>query len=230
MKNTALLALIKQLDYTFQAERYLNQALTHRSASTSHNERLEFLGDAVLNLVIADELLKRYPTLAEGKLSPMRAALVKGETLAEIAKALNLGPALKLGLGEQKTGGAKRTSILADALEALFGAIYLDGGFDAAKKIILKLYDTRLQTDDIARILEKDAKTTLQEYTQAQKISLPCYTLTKREGKDHAQQFHITCYIESINDSTKAVSTTRRKAEQLAASAMLKKLRPIEKK
>ncbi|MDX2345919.1 MAG: ribonuclease III [Legionella sp.] len=214
-----------QLEYNFQNPTYLKQALTHRSAGTRHNERLEFLGDAVLDLVIADVLLKRYPELKEGELSPLRAELVKGETLAVIAKELNLGEALYLGAGEIKTGGAERTSILANALEAIFGAVFLDGGFQAAEKLILQIYHSRLGQHHANQASAKDAKTELQEYLHAHKMPLAVYTLTETKGAAHAQEFFVTCSISALNLSKKGCSTTRRKAEQLAAEALLKHLK-----
>ena len=220
-------ALSAHLGYTFQSDAYFKQALTHRSAGAPHNERLEFLGDAILNLVMADILYQRYPALKEGELSPLRAELVKGETLATIAKELALSELLSLGPGEIKTGGAKRTSILADALEAIFGAVYLDGGFEAAKQVILNVYDSRLKQHRPNQAAIKDAKTALQEYLHAHKIPLATYTLIQTEGAQHAQQFHVSCTISSLNLSKKGQSTTRRKAEQLAADAVLKQLQKI---
>ncbi len=217
--------LSKRLGYTFQSEATLKQALTHRSASTPHNERLEFLGDAVLSLVISDALFKRYPNLKEGELSPLRAALVKGETLAVIAKELDLGSHLLLGPGEIKTGGTERTSILADAFEAILGAVFLDGGFKAAEALILRVYHSRLETHQANQAAVKDSKTELQEYLHAHHIPLATYTLIQTKGAAHAQEFHVSCTIESLGLSKESSSTTRRKAEQLAAFAVLKQLK-----
>ncbi len=217
--------LCTHLQYLFKSEKILQQALTHRSFGTPHNERLEFLGDAVLNLVIADALLKRYPSLPEGKLSPMRAELVKGETLACIAKELHLSEYLLLGPGEIKTKGAYRTSILADALEAVFGAIFLDGGFTAAEAAVLQVYRARLETHNAKQAANTDFKTALQEYLHAHKIPLPTYKLIQTKGAAHTQTFHVTCNIDILNLSKSGQGPTRRKAEQLAASALLKHLR-----
>jgi ribonuclease III len=214
--------LSARLGYTFQNTVYFKQALTHRSAGTPHNERLEFLGDAVLDLVIADVLLKRYPALKEGELSPLRAELVKGETLAIIARELHIGEVISLGAGEIKTGGAKRTSILANALEAIFGAVFLDGGFKAAENLILHVYQSRLATHQANQASARDAKTELQEYLHTHKIPLASYTLIETKGAAHIQEFYVSCSIASLNLSKKASGTTRRKAEQLAAEALLK--------
>jgi ribonuclease-3 len=222
MGSESLQKLSTRLGYLFQNTAYFTQALTHRSAGTPHNERLEFLGDAVLDLVIADVLLKRYPTHKEGELSLLRAELVKGESLAIIAKELQIGEALYLGPGETKTGGATRTSILANALEAILGAVFLDGGFQAAEKLILHVYHSRLINHHANHTSVKDAKTELQEYLHANKIPLANYVLIQTEGAQHAQKFHVSCNIPSLKLSKKASGTTRRKAEQLAAAALLK--------
>ena len=218
-------ALMKKLDYIFQDDAYLKEALTHRSAGTPHNERLEFLGDAVLDLVIADALLKQHKTLKEGEISPIRAALVKGETLAIIAKELGLPDAIYLGPGEIKTGGATRSKILANALEAIFGAIFMDGGYHQAEKAILKLYAPYLTQENPHEILQKDAKTALQEYLHAHKMPLASYTLTATKGAAHAQTFHITCSIKAHNLSETGVGSSRKKAEQIAAASLLKHLK-----
>lgn len=220
--------LSKQLGYTFKSEAYLKQALTHRSTGTSHNERLEYLGDSILNFVISHDLYKRYPDLTEGELSRLRAHLVKGETLALIAKELALGEALYMGAGEIKNKGFERKSTLADALEAIFGAVFLDGGFDACEQVILNVFDTRLK-QHTAATNTKDPKTALQEYMQAHKMQLPTYTLTHTEGDDHRKLFYITCAISSLNLSEKGVSKTRRGAEQIAALALLEQLKKINK-
>ena len=217
MTNTQ--TLTTHLGYTFTSSQYLTQALTHRSASAAHNERLEYLGDAVLDCVIAEALFTRYPTLSEGKLTRLRASLVKGDTLAELAKKIELGDALILGQGEQKNQGRTRTSILADALEALFGAIFLDGGFDASKQVILNIYKTHLN-QLMPETNIKDSKTKLQEYAQAKKLSMPRYSITKTEGDVHAQRFYVACTIGTFHASGE--DTTRRKAEQLAAAKLLK--------
>ncbi len=222
MAHADIKQLSSQLGYTFQAEATLKEALTHRSAGKPHNERLEFLGDAVLNLVIADELLKRHPGLKEGELSPIRASLVRGDTLAAIAKELALGQYLSLGPGEIKTGGTERTSTLADALEALFGAVFVDGGFAAAQALILQVYHKRLSAQQVSA---KDAKTELQEYLHANKIPLPSYKLIQSTGAAHAKNFQVACTIEALGLSQEGNATTRRKAEQQAALNMLKHLK-----
>lgn len=226
MVNTKQLS--QKLGYVFQSEALLKQALTHRSVGSPNNERLEFLGDSVLNLVIADVLLKRYPSLKEGELSPLRAELVKGETLAVIAKELNLGIYLLLGPGEIKTGGAERTSILADTLEAIFGALFLDGGFKAAQALILRVYHSRLETHQANQASAKDSKTELQEYLHAHRIPLATYTLIQTKGAAHAQEFHVSCTIEPLNLSKRGTALTRRKAEQVAACAVLNYLKSNE--
>ncbi|MCH9755737.1 MAG: ribonuclease III [Gammaproteobacteria bacterium] len=221
--NTKQLSI--RLGYTFQSEATLKQALTHRSFGAPHNERLEFLGDSILNLVIANALFKRYPNLKEGELSPLRAELVKGETLAVIAKELDLGEYLLLGPGEIKTGGAKRTSILADTLEAILGAVFLDGGFEITEKLVLNIYHSRLEQHSANQASIKDSKTELQEYLHAKKMPLATYTLIKTEGAAHAQEFHVSCTVESLGLSKESRGTTRRKAEQLAACAIIKHLK-----
>lgn len=221
MTHANLNTLIKRLGYTFQTEAIFKEALTHRSAGKPHNERLEFLGDAVLNLVIANELLNRHPTLKEGEISPLRASLVQRDTLAAIAKELSLGECLFLGPGEIKTEGVKRTSLLANALEALFGAVFVDGGFEAAERLILSVYHSRLNS----KVSVKDAKTELQEYLHANKISLPIYELIQSTGAAHAKHFHVVCTIQALDLSKEGRGTTRRKAEQEAAQAILTHLK-----
>ena len=228
MQNKNHTHLTKQLGYTFKSEAYLKQALTHRSAGTSHNERLEYLGDSVLNFVISNDLFKRYPELTEGELSRLRAHLVKGETLASIASELALGDMLYLGAGEIKNKGAERKSTLADALEAIFGAVFLDAGFEACEDVILRVFQTHLK-QHTPETNTKDPKTALQEYMQAQKMPLPTYTLTHAKGEDHNKLFYISCTASSLNLSEKGVSKTRRSAEQIAALALLEKLNTIKK-
>jgi len=218
--------LTNQLGYTFKSKTYLKQALTHRSAGIPHNERLEYLGDSILNFVISHDLFKRYPELTEGELSRLRAHLVKGTTLAKIASELGLGKMLYLGAGEIKNNGAERKSTLADALEALFGAVFLDAGFEACEQVILRVFEKSLK-QHTPETNQKDPKTALQEYMQAQKMQLPCYTLTHTEGQDHNQLFYITCTAGSLNLTEKGVSKTRRGAEQIAASALLEKLKKV---
>lgn len=215
--------LCRRLKYTFQNPAYLRQALTHRSAGSDNYERFEFLGDSILSFVIANELFRHFPLQSEGQLSRLRSFLVKGEMLAEIAKELSLGDFLYLGQGELKSGGFRRASILADALEAVFAAIFLDGGFQEAQEVILHLYQSRLQDPNLNDCL-KDAKTQLQEYLQAEKYALPEYTLTKVVGDEHDQIFYVTCSVAGIHKTTHGEGPNRRKAEQLAARSLLKQL------
>ncbi len=215
--------LQRRLGYTFQSNALLKQALTHCSAGLPNNERLEFLGDSILSFVIANRLFLTFPEQSEGQLSRLRAFLVKGEMLAKIALEIELGDSLYLGQGELKSGGFRRSSILADALEALFAAIFLDGGFHAAENVILNLYHTRLHDPNLHENL-KDPKTQLQEYLQAQKCSLPTYTLTKVMGEEHDQIFHVVCEVKSLKISTHGSGENRRKAEQIAAKQLLLQL------
>lgn len=217
--------LHKRLNYEFETPSHLKQALTHCSAASLNNERLEFLGDSILSFVIANALYQKFPEESEGQLSRLRAYLVKGETLAKIALELELGDYLYLGQGELKSGGFRRASILTDALEAIFAAVYLDGGFFAAEKVILHLYQTRLDDEHLNENL-KDAKTQLQEYLQSKKHPLPEYTLMNIEGDEHDQIFHVTCEVSGLESSTKGHGENRRKAEQHAAKQLLEHLKP----
>ncbi len=213
--------LCAALGYTFQQPELLEEALTHRSASVCNNERLEFLGDALLSLVIAECLFQRYPKASEGELSRLRASLVKGETLAELARHLNLGEVLRLGQGELKSGGSQRESILSDALEAIFGAAYLDGGLTACRTLILHLYRERLEELSSASEL-KDPKTRLQEYQQARQQPLPIYNVLEIRGEPHAQSFRVECAVAEFR--AVAVGNSRRKAEQEAARQVLEQM------
>lgn len=212
--------LDKTLHYRFDDPRLLTQALTHRSANGSNNERLEFLGDAVLDFVISDAVFKRRPDADEGDLSKLRASLVKDTSLANLAADLGIGEHLVLGSGERKTGGHRRESILADALEAIFGAVFLDSGFDAATEVIERVYAQRLEELPDAEDL-RDAKTRLQEWLQARGLSLPDYELVSVTGKAHQQRFGVSCTVSELSQTTEGESTTRRKAEQKAARRML---------
>lgn len=216
--------LCRRLNYQFKKTAYLKQALTHCSVGSDNYERFEFLGDSILSFVIANELFHQFPLQSEGQLSRLRSFLVKGDMLAEIAKEIALGDFLFLGQGELKSGGFRRASILADSLEAVFAAVYFDGGIDAAKEVILNLYRSRLEDPHLNECL-KDAKTQLQEYLQAEKYSLPEYTLTKVEGDEHDQIFYITCSVDGVKHITYGHGSTRRRAEQLAARSMLELLR-----
>ncbi len=213
------------IHYQFIDERILQKALTHRSYSKNkNNERLEFLGDSLLGLVIAEHLYIRQNQAAEGELSRLRASLVKEAALATVARDINLGDYLRLGSGEMKSGGFRRDSILSDAMEALFGAIYLDADFEQCKKTILFLYAEYLVTLPSSVEL-KDPKTSLQEYLQGQKLSLPIYEVIKTEGKSHNQIFTIACRIEKLNIDTEGRGSSRKKAEQMAASLALSQAR-----
>ncbi len=211
------------VDYHFNNADLLQQALTHRSVGRSNYERLEFLGDSILNMVVSTRLFELFPLAPEGDLSRMRARIVRGKTLSEIAVQLDLGRHLNLGEGEMKSGGFRRSSILADAVESILGAIYLDGGYDACRKVIEDLCDPLINDLPPAEEL-KDAKTRLQEWLQARARPLPAYTLLREEGADHAKRFHVQCGLGDGEARTVATGGSRRKAEQMAADELLKLL------
>jgi ribonuclease-3 len=213
-------ALQVALGYEFSSKALLQQALTHRSHSGTHNERLEFLGDSVLNCVVASLLFERFAKIDEGDLSRLRANLVKQQSLYEIAQRLELSQCLRLGEGELKSGGFRRPSILADTVEALFGAIFLDGGFDAARSTIRRLYIPVLETVD-PKTLGKDAKTLLQEYLQSRKIALPVYTVVATHGAAHSQEFEVECAVPKLTIQVLGSGGSRRAAEQAAAKKAL---------
>ena len=219
--------LMKQIDYRFNNDALLRNALTHRSAGQNNNERLEFLGDAILGMVIADELFHRFPKCSEGEMSRLRASLVKGETLSELARDLSLGDYLKLGPGELKSGGFRRSSILADAFEALLAAVYLDSNLETCRGLILAQFANRLDSVSPDTV-GKDPKTQLQEYMQARHLPLPSYEVTEVTGKAHAQTFTVECKVEN-GDVVIAVGGSRRKAEQAAASELLQRLSGYDK-
>jgi ribonuclease-3 len=198
----------------------LTQALTHRSFSAQNNERLEYLGDGALNFIIANQLYQRFPGLDEGDLSRLRAQLVKEASISELALALNVGDALKLGEGELKSAGWRRPSILADALEAIIGAVYLDGGFAAAEGLVLHLYNDKLSTID-PKVIDKDAKSLLQERLQGRKVAVPEYAVVHTGGEAHAQVFIVECFIQKLDIRTVGEGTSRRIAEQQAAQLAL---------
>ncbi|MBB5409589.1 ribonuclease-3 [Paraburkholderia sp. HC6.4b] len=206
--------------YEFRNAELLRQALTHRSHSSTHNERLEFLGDSVLNCAVAALLFQRFGKLDEGDLSRVRANLVKQQSLYEIAQALNISEGLRLGEGELRSGGFRRPSILADTLEAVLGAIFLDGGFEAAQTVIKRLYVPILDHID-PRTLGKDAKTLLQEYLQGHKIALPTYTVVATHGAAHNQQFEVECTVPKLDVKVSGSGASRRAAEQAAAKKAL---------
>ena len=211
------------LGHRFGNAELLRQALTHRSHSSPHNERLEFLGDAVLNCVVASLLYRRFGHLREGDLSRQRANLVRQEALAQVAQGLTLGDHLRLGEGELKSGGFRRPSILADALEAIIGAIFLDAGFDAARSVIERLLSPLLEQLDPSDS-GKDPKTALQEFLQAQRQPLPQYVLLTTRGEAHAQEFEIECTISSLGVRALGIGSSRRAAEQGAAREALRLL------
>lgn len=218
--NINLERFSRRINYQFKKSALLKQALTHCSMGSDNYERFEFLGDSILSFVIAKELFSQFPYYSEGELSRLRSSLVRGDMLVEIAKEIALGDFLFLGQGELKSGGFRRASILADSLEAVFAAVFLDGGIDAAQAVILHLYSARLQ-DPNAHDCLKDPKTQLQESLQAEKYSLPQYTLIKIEGEDQEQVFYVQCTVAGINYTAHGQGSTRRKAEQQAARMML---------
>ena len=215
--------LLKLLDYQFKDESLLQDALTHRSASARNNERMEFLGDSILNFVIAEELFIKYPQYPEGDLSRLRASLVNKDGLALVAQDLQLGDFLRLGSGELKSGGFRRHSILADAVEAIFGAVLMDSDFESCKQLILRLYKTQLSNVADPAML-KDPKTRLQELLQSRKLPLPVYEVTEIKGKAHQQDFSIRCSIEDLSIETHSHAASRRKAEQIAAEDAIERV------
>lgn len=226
VNKAALSALGRQIDYQFNNTALLDQALTHRSVGARNNERLEFLGDSILNFVIADALFKLYPDLREGDLSRLRASLVNGESLAQIARGLGLGDCLNLGGGELRSGGHRRSSILADCVESLIGAVYCDSGFERSRELVLRLYRDKLQNIPDPQSL-KDPKTRLQELLQARKHALPHYEVINVSGKAHQQEFEVQCRIDDPAVLTTAIGSSRRKAEQLAAERAIEQLLPL---
>lgn len=202
--------------YSFGNPDLLRQALTHRSFGAAHNERLEFLGDGVLNCVVAAVIFERFPQLPEGELSRLRASLVNQQSLFETSQQIDLGGHLLLGEGEVKSGGAQRPSMLADALEALIGAVFLDGGFEAARALVLRLFAQPLESADPQNV-GKDAKTLLQELLQARRLALPQYSVIATVGEAHEQSFRVECAIPELNIRTRGEGNSRRSAEQVAA-------------
>jgi ribonuclease III len=229
-KSDALPVWVEQaFGYVFTQPALCEAALTHRSAGAEHNERLEFLGDSLLNCSVARLLYDAHPLADEGALSRLRATLVSGETLAQIAGELKVGEHLRLGSGELKTGGFRRASILADALEALLGAIFLDSGFDAAAAVVAKIMGPRMADLPAADTL-KDPKTRLQEALQARGLALPVYTLTAATGDPHMQSFTVTCQVPVLGMSAVGEGASRRRGEQLAAAKLLDLLPPEMRK
>lgn len=207
----------RRLGYRFANAALLEQALTHRSHGVPHNERLEFLGDGLLNFVVARLLFQKFTALPEGDLSRLRAGLVNQQALSELAASLSLGDHLRLGEGELKSGGFRRPSILADAFEAVIGAICLDGGFEAAEKVLAELYRPLLAAIDPAASGNKDPKTRLQEHLQGRKLALPQYSIVSVEGEAHEQLFRVECVIAELSIRSPGAGPTRRAAEQEAA-------------
>ena len=218
--------LYKILGYSFTDEKILTRALTHRSSAGKHNERYEFLGDSILNFVIGEALFEKFPHAKEGELSRLRANLVNGETLADIALEKGVGEFMILGVGEAQSGGSKRRSINADVMEALICGIYLDGGMDVAKAAVLNWYEKRLNEIELAPHL-KDAKSRLQEYLQARSLDLPSYEIKKITGQAHDQTFYIICEVPALALLAEGVGSSRRRAEQIAAENLLSQLPDI---
>lgn len=221
--NNPLLKLSQRIGYTFRDENLITLALTHRSKSGVNNERLEFLGDSILNFVIADALFEKFSDAKEGKLSRLRARMVKGVTLAAIAKDFDLGEFLLLGSGELKSGGHRRESILADVVEAIIGAIYLDAGLEVTRERILSWYQARLDALSLEDPI-KDPKTRLQEHQQGEHLGLPKYDVIDVNGPGNEQVFTVTCQIPQLDEKVKANGSSRRTAEQAAARVLLVKL------
>jgi len=218
--DEALSKLSRQLGYTFDNDSLLIEALTHRSVGSHNNERLEFLGDGILNFVIAEVLFHMHPDMQEGDLSRLRASLVNGEVLADVARELNLGDYIKLGAGELKSGGFRRSSILADTVESILGAVYCDSDFGTCRALILKLFDNKLKNlPDVDTL--KDPKTRLQELLQSRRCSVPSYEVFEVKGQQHAQTFHVECKINEFACVTRGEGSSRRKAEQAAAEQAL---------
>ena len=207
---------IEVAGYRFVDQALLRQALTHRSHNAAHNERLEFLGDSILNCVIAAELFSMYPAMAEGDLSRVRASLVNGQNLSVLANQLDLGSRLLLGEGELRSGGAQRPSMLANAVEAVIGAVYLDAGFVVAQSFTLRIFADSLKTIDL-RVAGKDAKTLLQELLQARHLPLPRYVVIATAGEAHEQSFQVECNVSELDIKTIGDGASRRAAEQVAA-------------
>ena len=222
--NEGLIALQRRLQHEFSNPSLLTRAVTHRSFSVDHNERLEFLGDSVLNLAVADLLYERLSALPEGDLSRVRANLVKQETLHQLAVELGLPDVIRLGEGEARSGGQKRPSILADALEAIIGAVYLDAGFAAAQSLVHRLFKA-VEINPEMEAIGKDPKTELQEWLQGRKMNLPLYRVVGTQGAAHKQTFDVECEIIELNFSERGIGGSRRAGEQAAAAAMLQTIK-----
>ena len=214
--SESLKQLEKRLNYSFSDKKLLELALTHRSANSGNNERLEYLGDAILGFLVADVLFTELPDVAEGVLTRKRASLVKKESLANLARKLELGEFIRLGAGERKSAGWRRDSILSNTLEALIGAIYLDGGIDNCRNFVTGIYSELLASPDL-RESTKDSKTELQEYLQARKLPLPQYRVVAEEGEPHKRIFSVECRVEPLEKPVIANGKSKRVAEQQAA-------------
>lgn len=225
--SKALMALQERIGYTFQNPMLLQQAMTHRSFSSEHYERLEYLGDSVINVIVSDLLYQALPNLPEGQLSRIRSNLVKQDSLHTLALKLGLSHCLRLGEGEAKSGGAKRPSILADALEALLGAIYLDAGYETAQRIA-KVWLEDIRVDMNMSQTAKDPKTELQEWLQARKMPLAVYTVIGTVGAAHEQTFDVECYVPSLKRTERGIGSTRRAGEQAAAQAILDTMKDMK--
>ncbi len=220
--NDAVASLEKHLGYVFTDRRLCLQALTHRSHGAQHNERLEFLGDAILDFLIAETLYRNNATATEGELSHMRAHVVRGEQLAKIGEALHIAQWIALGTGEENAGGRQRTALIADAVEAVIAAVYLDGGLAACSAVVNRLFLPLLAS--VTPSVGKDAKTTLQEYLQSRHLPLPVYELVARSGSDHNATFTMACVVAALQERAEGVASSRKQAEQLAAKKILTKL------
>ena len=218
-----LAGLERRLGHKFKVPELARQALTHRSYGTPHNERLEFLGDSLLNCAVATLLYDRFPGLPEGDLSRLRAALVNQSSLSEVATRLDLGDSLRLGEGELKSGGFRRPSILADAVEAILGAVFLDAGFDAVRGVVERVLGERLEREEGLPV-DKDPKTALQEHVQGRKLALPRYAVQRTEGEAHDQTFTVECRVDDLGLAASGKGASRRAAEQAAAEGVLAQL------
>ena len=222
--TTSLDDLQREIDYNFKDVSLLEKALTHRSKGTNNNERLEFLGDAILGFVVAEVLYSKFDQATEGQLSRFRASLVKKETLAVLARELSLGDYLLLGSGELKSGGFRRDSILADSMEAILGAMYLDGGIENTTLLIKLCLKDRLDNLSLEGADSKDPKTSLQEYLQGRGFSLPKYEVIATFGDEHNQSFEVNCFVTGLDEPIKGSGTSRRRAEQAAAQKAIERL------
>jgi len=224
--SNSLNAFSRRLGHAFRDPALLELAMTHRSVGGQNNERLEFLGDSIVNFVIAEALFRRFPEAREGQLSRLRARLVKGQTLAELAREMEFGEHLRLGSGEMKSGGHRRESILADAVEAVIGAIYLDAGMESVRVRVLSWYAARLEGTSL-QDTQKDPKTRLQEFLQSRQLPLPRYEVVNVEGEAHSQTFTVDCHVEMLDQHTTGEGASRRHAEQQAAEKALALLEPV---